>query len=279
MEIITFAPVMNEVHKEYSDIFLRENTNQEKICEDMVYCHTLAYIRSGEMVMRKGGRMMTLKKGDTALVRRSHQVKVYKQPTRQGEPFNGLFVRLDIDFLKNIAQHGTLPRPQGAPVAGKTMAIRLPNDAELMGLMETLDRYYSVELLPSQAFVASKVEGFVRSLVERNTDLVSVLFDCMDPWKPSVEEFMNENFTVDFTTEEFAHFTARSVDDFKSDFSSIYQKAPSRWLLHRRLDEAYRLLQEKEMSLTEIFTSLAFKNQSYFSASFKRQFGFSPSEV
>ena len=47
---------------------------------------------------------------------------------------------------------------------------------------------------------------------------MTALFDFSTPWKMDILDFMNENYMYEFTLEELAHYTGRSLATFKRDF-------------------------------------------------------------
>ena len=122
-----------------------------------------------------------------------------------------------------------------------------------------------------------ETEG-IEALLSINPRFCINLFDFVGPWKISIHDFMEHNFTENLTVEEMARFTGRSVATFKRDFKQMSSRTPQRWITYRRLEEAYRLLSEGKAP-NEIYLSLGFKSLSHFSTAFKRQYGKSPNEL
>ena len=54
---------------------------------------------------------------------------------------------------------------------------------------------------------------------------------------------------------------------------------PEKWLIRKRLDAAYALMQEGGRKIADVCTQVGFKNQSHFSTAFKKQFGIAPTAV
>jgi AraC-like DNA-binding protein len=78
------------------------------------------------------------------------------------------------------------------------------------------------------------------------------------------------------TIADYALYTGRSLATFKRDFTRETGTSPERWLTHRRLTEAYRLIQEQGKKASDVYSKVGFKNRSHFYVAFKRQYGFSP---
>ena len=96
--------------------------------------------------------------------------------------------------------------------------------------------------------------------------------------KIDLMEFMEANYTSDFSMTEFAHRSGRSLSTFKRDFKHISELTPERWLTNRRLLAAYEKL-KRGHKVTDTCYEVGFKNVSHFSAIFKRRFDATPGEV
>ena len=66
---------------------------------------------------------------------------------------------------------------------------------------------------------------------------------------------------------------------FKRDFKAVFNSTPSRWLVKKRLQEAYFLLEKKKQKPSDIYLDLGFETLSHFSYAFKKQFGVTPTEI
>ncbi len=60
-------------------------------------------------------------------------------------------------------------------------------------------------------------EGLI-SLLHINQRFSPTLFDFTEPWKMDILDFMNNNYMYDFSMEELANYTGRSLATFKRDF-------------------------------------------------------------
>jgi AraC-like DNA-binding protein len=79
--------------------------------------------------------------------------------------------------------------------------------------------------------------------------------------------------------EKFGYLTGRSLTTFKRDFHKAFNVTPQRWLTKKRLELAHYQLTEKEKNPVEIYYETGFENLSHFSFAFKKQFGYSPTEL
>jgi len=131
----------------------------------------------------------------------------------------------------------------------------------------------------NEAFADVKREELLIILLQQQPELAGLFFDFGIPQKINIEEFMNRNFRFNVNVERFAHLTGRSLSAFKRDFKVIFNETPSRWLVQKRLQEAYFLINKKNDKPVEIYLDLGFEALSHFSFAFKKQFGITPSEL
>ena len=79
--------------------------------------------------------------------------------------------------------------------------------------------------------------------------------------------------------ERFAYLTGRSLSAFKRDFKTVFNETPNHWLVQKRLQEAYFLIDKQHKKASEIYLDLGFEDLSHFSLAFKKLFGVRPTEV
>lgn len=128
-------------------------------------------------------------------------------------------------------------------------------------------------------FADVKREELLLILLQLQPDLAGVFFDYGIPQKINLEEFMNKNFRFNASINRFAFLTGRSLSAFKRDFNTIFNDTPNRWLVKKRLQEAYFLIERKKQKPADIYLELGFETLSHFSFSFKKQFGLTPTEL
>lgn len=250
----------------------------DKVCEDVVDEHMLGFVISGEMTLRTKERDVKIRNGEAVFIRRSHLVSKLKRPARDGRPFKGLFLRLNLRFLKSISGQIVLPAHSPSAPLSKSFYTYLPQHPFLTGLFRSLDSYFTTGEMPPPMIVENKLREAVLVLLELRPQLTGVLFDFERPWKTDLREFMNRNYACDLTLEQLAHYAGRSLSAFKRDFAEAFDgETPARWITRRRLDEAKTLL-EQGMSASNVYLKVGFKNLSHFSTAFKRQFGISPTQ-
>ena len=262
----------------YMDTFFLCHVGRDKLCEKMVQEHTLFHLISGEMDVQTPEGVVRLKKGDTCFLRRNHRVDKEKRPAG-GEAFNGIFLHLNVEFLKQIKDESRIavPSEMGRRSARKNVFM-LPRHPFMEGFFHSLVSYFSADQYPSKELLNSKLREAVFVLLQLSPTLIPVLFDFAAPYKIDLHDFMEENFRSNLTVEQFAHFAGRSLTSFKHDFNDIFHLTPQRWLSRRRLQEARRLMEEGAKA-NDIYLKVGFKNLSHFSTAFKKEYGIPPSKL
>ena len=113
--------------------------------------------------------------------------------------------------------------------------------------------------------------------IDRKSDHILCNFD--EPHKLDLTSFMENNFMFNLSLEKFSYLTGRSLTTFKRDFSKAFNTTPQRWLTKKRLELAYYQLMEKQKRPIEVYYETGFENLSHFSYAFKKQYGYSPTEL
>lgn len=89
---------------------------------------------------------------------------------------------------------------------------------------------------------------------------------------------MELNYKRNVPLERFAEASGRSLSTFRRDFQQVFGVQPGKWLLVRRLDEAYNRISRGERP-SDILVELGFESFSHFTRTFKERFGSLPSQV
>lgn len=241
--------------------------------EQFIAEHTLLYIIKGKMTIYDGSKQIVLTAGDCCIGRKNRLAR-YNKETVNNE-LEKVFVFFDEVFLKKFQQkHPAAPRKF---TSGETLIS--VNKNELLPIyFQSLLPYYDHGKI-KQAFSDVKREELLIILLQEQPALDGLFFDYGIPQKINMEEFMNRNFTFNVSVERFAYLTGRSLSAFKRDFNATFNETPGRWLIRKRLGEAYFLMKKKNKKPAEIYIELGFETLPHFSYAFKKQFGLTPTEL
>ncbi|MEZ0182145.1 helix-turn-helix domain-containing protein [Flavobacterium oncorhynchi] len=93
------------------------------------------------------------------------------------------------------------------------------------------------------------------------------------------QSYLIESLSQLFPSIEFlAQQANMSESKYKKLFRKITGMTPNSFFLNNKLIEAKRLLQERQLSISQISDSLSFTNSSYFAARFREFFGMTPKD-
>ncbi|TLV00907.1 helix-turn-helix domain-containing protein [Dyadobacter luticola] len=243
--------------------------------EQFVGEHVLTYQISGTLVLIDGHKTYISNPGDFRFTKRNNLVKFSKYPPEGGE-FKSLSVHIDQETLRKFSldyEYHIEPHQE------KNAVIELPPHKLLKSYMDSLLPYYESDKTPNQQLVALKLREAILVLLQSYPEIKETLFDFSEPGKIDLEGFMNKHFHFNVQLKRFAYLTGRSLATFKRDFEKIFHISPSRWLVQRRLEEAYYLIKEKGKAPSDVYLEIGFEDLSHFSFAFKKAYGVAPSRI
>lgn len=242
--------------------------------EQFVPDHLFLHIQAGSLRVYDGHQTLTLQAGDCYLVRKNRLVRY-----DQSEPEVACqltFFCFEEKFLRSFQARHHLAAKKTKPTA---TFLSLTQAELIPAFIQSLTPYRDETGKLTNVFAEVKYEELLLILLQQQPTLADILFDYELPGKIRLEEFMNRHFRFNVSLTRFAFLTGRSLSAFKRDFQAIFNQTPSRWLLQRRLQEAYFLLDKQHQKPSMVYLELGFKDLSHFSFAFKTQFGLAPSAL
>ena len=242
--------------------------------EQFIAEHLFFYLVNGSMSGYYGGKTYKLKSGEYGIVRKNRLGRIdSSQENHQAEKIIFVF---DEPFLRGFQEKHKI-------VSTKFIAdepfLQLSDQELIPNFIRSLNPYYNDQGQIDQAFFDVKREELLLILLRLQPGLSGIFFDYGIPGKIDLEEFMERNYKFNVSIERFAYLTGRSLSAFKRDFKTIFNETPNRWLIQKRLKEAYFLIQDKHEKPSEIYQYLGFEALSHFSFAFKKRFGRTPTEL
>jgi AraC family transcriptional regulator, exoenzyme S synthesis regulatory protein ExsA len=242
--------------------------------EQFIPNHCFMYLVSGSMLAYDGSKEYNLKQGDYGIGRRNHLAKYTKQP--DNGVFKKIYILFEQEFLKEL--NGTYKFIVGSKKPINAI-ISLNKNYLVENFIRSLTPYFDEKGIIDEQFLNVKRTELLLILLKANPELANILFDFSNPEKIDLEEFMNRNYKFNVSIERFAYLTGRSLSAFKRDFEKIFDATPSHWLIQKRLEEAYYLINKKNKRPSDIYLDLGFENLSHFTYAFKKLFGHSPTQL
>jgi AraC-like DNA-binding protein len=262
----------------YGGIFLSCFSDFSEKCIHATPDHTLVYLYSGEQVIEDRNKKIVLKAGDCAFIRRNHKIQMFKN-SKGDNLYKGISLTFRRNFLREFFSNldkSKMPKKISVP---DKVVFKIEPRADITSLFQSLTPYFDENIKPSDSVLQLKLQEGIYALLAQANFFYPVLFDFNEPWKIDILEFMNESYMDDLSMEQLASYTGRSLATFKRDFKHISNLTPEKWLIKKRLEEAYTQLKNDGKRVHEVYAEVGFKNPSHFSTAFKKQFGIPPTEV
>lgn len=215
-----------------------------------------------------------MKPGEYCLIRKNQLARYHKQ--KDNGEFEKVVIVLDTTFLKNLS--AKFRKTAGNAIHPDTFILLKKNNL-IPDFILSLMPYYNKGGEIDQTFANLKREELILILLKTNPELSDILFDFASPEKIDLESYMNRNYKFNVSMERFAYLTGRSLSAFKRDFVAIFSQTPGHWLIQKRLQEGYFLLEKNGKKPSDIYLDLGFEDLSHFSFAFKKKYGINPSAV
>lgn len=233
-----------------------------------------AYILAGEIVMKTPQKEYTIKSGDCVFAKKGSIISYGDSR----EDFCELLVFVPDNFIRSVIQKHKIPLLPGVAEKKSNTIIPLSTDNVLLSYFHSLLSYFPLSDPPSSTLLRLKFEELVVNILSNSNHLPLRCYfsEVCSSSKPSIREIMEDNFSFNLSLDEFARLCARSLSTFKTEFHSIFQTTPGKWLQDKRLEYSRYLLENTDDSVDEICTLSGFENRSHFIRVFKTRYGFTP---
>ncbi len=250
---------------------------QEEIFRDVYFAaNSLYYVESGSAILYSNNNEVTIKKGEIALIRQHSKLDIQKIKDKNGKDFKSIIFYLFPDFVTEFVRKTKSTKD---PVNSITSdVIHLGKRLSLRKFCESLLPLFETDKL-SPAIIKEKTFSALNHLSLHNKRLFPFLKANSSPVKIDLYEFMIHVSVNNYSVNEMATLTGRSLSAFKRDFYDVFETTPHQWLLQKKADYAEQLLRDKKMKASNIYSMLGFSELSHFSAVFKKIKGISPSQL
>lgn len=246
----------------------------EILAEQFIPDTVFVYIATGTVQCYDGNKTYTFKAGDYFIAKKNKLARYKIIHTK--EEFKPVIFCFDEPFLKSFQEKHKIAFTK----FNTSDTFLKVKDSELIAsFIRSLKPYSDKEGKLEEAFEDLKSEELLIILLQNQAELAGVLFDFRLPEKIDLEEFMNRNFMFNVSVSRFAFLTGRSLSGFKRDFKTLFNDTPNHWLVQKRLQEAYFLIDKKNKKSSDIYLDLGFEALSHFSFAFKKQFGVTPTKL
>jgi AraC-like DNA-binding protein len=236
--------------------------------------HMLVWFISGETKIIQADQNYVFRAGDIFLIPRNQLATIINYP-KDGSPHKSVVMHLTIERLR--AYYNNLD------VKTKVSATQKIHCFDKHPLLESclasLIPYFDLKGIFPENIAALKITEAISILRTIDKSIDDILANFEEPHKIDLSDFMEKNFMFNMPLEKFSYLTGRSLTTFNRDFHRVYNTTPQRWLTLKRLELAHYQLVNKNRKPVEVYLETGFENLSHFSYSFKKHFGYTPTEL
>lgn len=191
--------------------------------------------------------------------------------------FRGIHIHLSEHEVEDYLFHNP---PPGLTEDNDTRPVHLFEPHILLHcLSEGIQAAIAQGYRANQALTFLKIQECIQILVNLRPQLHRWFSAMCHARKIDLRLFMEQNYMRNIPLEHFAQACGRSLSTFRREFLSTFGMQPGKWLLARRLDEAYRRISALGERPSEFLSELGFESFSHFTRTFKERFGRLPSQI
>lgn len=198
--------------------------------------------------------------------------------------FEALVIMLSDSFLQSMTLNEVQSPSHTSPMTGQpaNRAFALHNDSLVTGLVNQFIEYFRMpeEKDRIEAILPLKIREMIMLLTSsgKNNGFGVLLKNLSYQQESGISALMEAHFKESLGLEQWAFLAGLSLSSFKRKFESIYHQSPRRWIQLRRLQEAWRLLADERLNVTEVCFEVGFENLAHFVHSFKEQYQITPKQ-
>lgn len=231
-----------------------------------------AYVLSGSGFVTVSGKEIHIGKGSCLIIARNERA-LFKPDKHTF--LQMLHVHLPESEIEHYLLHSTIP--SCLPVSDMCCIKQIPNHLLLQSFVAGIENGVEQGFHANNQLTFLKVQECVNIVIYLCPELHSWFCRMNHSQKINLHQFMEKYFQDNLPLEQLAQAAGRSLSTFRRDFLKEFGIPPGRWLLNKRLDEAYKLIAEKKLKPSSVLLELGFESFSHFSRSFKARFGMPPS--
>ncbi len=234
--------------------------------------HLLVWLISGETKIIQADESFVFGAGSTFLIPRNQLATIINIP-KDGLTHKAVAMHLSTKRLREF--YGD-ENAKLQPVKPKIFSFH--KHPLLESCLASLIPYFEMQENFPKNIASLKITEAISILRNIDKGIDAILANFEEPYKIDLAAFMEKNFMFNMPLEKFGYLTGRSLTTFKRDFHKAFNVTPQRWLTKKRLELAYYKLSDNKKPV-DIYYETGFENLSHFSFAFKKQFGYSPTEL
>ncbi|MCD7972324.1 MAG: AraC family transcriptional regulator [Candidatus Azobacteroides sp.] len=238
--------------------------------------HRLIHIMEGSFHITISGKEYEAQTGEYMLLAKGNLARIKMIPSPRSGYFRLICVNISNKALKRYLQQNTYPENRHyIPVTVKKLPSHDLWDILFSDLKLSINKNYILDR--NLMNMKSQQTLYILNLLEK--DLMFSLFHSDEFPRKDLQEYMEQNYMFNVPLKVFAEYSGRSLSTFRREFEKFFNTTPTRWLLSRRLEEAYKRLATGTVKPVQIYLEVGFETQAHFNRCFKQKYGISPGQI
>jgi AraC family transcriptional regulator, exoenzyme S synthesis regulatory protein ExsA len=259
-----------------SRIILSHERQKEVTMDIYPRLHLLTFVREGEFMVKKGNESKIFRQGEMVLCRKFSHATITKFCSRETGRFSSILFAFHEDLMQEAFLQLNISIDHVARQQDNICSI--PVNPILSQFICSLAVFLDQGVEMDHNLARLKTQEAIIGILRSGENMASQLFDYSVKSKADLFEYMKYHYLEKKELSQFARESGRSLSAFKRDFQNIWNEPPAKWLRHKRLEHAHKLLSTGRKS-SEIYLECGFEDLAHFSRSFKEQYGINPSEM
>ncbi len=246
-----------------------------KKSEDWSEYNAFAYVLSGKVIMHSRERSWQLQQGDTVFMKKGG-CGIEKT---EHDSFCSLLFYVPDKYIRSfVRENAARFSAIDLSIITRSLALPVATNAVLAAFYDSVVSYFISGTCPPEDLLELKFRELLLNIISNpsNKELTAYFYKLGLSDTDDLQDVMERNCLYNLQLHEYAKLCHRSLSSFKRDFQVVYNMAPGRWLLEKRLDFASRLLTQSRQQVRDIATESGFKNLAHFDRVFKKHFGSPP---
>ena len=185
-------------------------------------------------------------------------------------------VHLYPDLLKEIYKD-TLPEFFKHKATGQHAKV-IASQSIINHFIDSLVFYFENPGLVNAELLVLKIKELILLLLQtHNAPTISELMaDLFSPRQANLKDVVQHHLFANFSLNELAKLAGLSLSSFKRAFQHIYNDTPANYLRTKKIEKAMDLLEQTDLSVSEICFQIGFNDASHFTKAFKKHTKQSP---
>ncbi len=231
------------------------------------------YIDSGrEVITNSENEVVTLKAGSAVFLPQG--LNLHSDFVKETDALKAYLVFFDDDVVTDY-----LAKAKSSTKSSDST----PNLCLLEGQEEFSHFFDSIKVdIKDPAFINLKLQELLYLIAWKDNQgvLYSLLSDRKRvPTKRNLARLLEKPDVLQLSVGDLAHLSGRSLSSFNRDFKALYQLSPKKWLQEKRLTFARQLLEEQDVTVTDVALKVGYENVSNFIKVFKERYGLTPKQI